>query len=282
MKNAIKIRFANVTKKTWINCAIALLFLLPLYWTLVTSLKGKTEVYGVPPTLIPQSPTLENYKTIFTLENGIYLRYFLNSVVITIISVALTAVVSILAGYGLSKLKLKGRGIILACFLAAIMIPFQALLNPLYLIMARFHLLNTMLSLVLIYTTFHAPFCIYMMKNSFDTVPDALLESAKLDGAGDLRTFLRICLPLTWPSVATVAVYSAYTTWNDYLIALVFANSSSIKTFNVGLTNLAIGYYGTDWGVLSAGSLLGMLPIMFLFLFLQKYFIKGMMSGAVK
>ncbi len=269
-------------KKTWLNLAVSLVFLLPLYWTFVTSLKGKTEIYGTPPTLIPKSPTLENYFTIFTLENGIYLQYFFNSLLITIISVLFTAVVSVLAGYGLSKLKLRGKGIMLSCILAAIMIPFQALLNPLYIIMAKLGLLNTILSLILIYTTFHAPFCIYMMKNSFDTVPDALLESAKLDGAGNLRIFWGICLPLTWPSVATIAVYAAYTTWNDYLIALVFANSNAIKTFNVGLTNLAIGYYGTDWGVPSAGSLMGMLPIMMLFLFLQKYFIKGVLSGAVK
>lgn len=91
-----------------------------------------------------------------------------------------------------------------------------------------------------------------------------------------------MCLPLTWTSIATIAVYSAYTTWNDYLIALVFANSSSIKTFNVGLTNLAIGVYGTDWGILTSGAMMGMLPIMILFLFLQKYFIKGMLSGALK
>ncbi len=283
MKNIKRnVRLNSISNKTWINSAAALLFLLPLYWTLVTSLKGKTEIYGTPPTLIPKSPTLENYFTIFTLENGIYLQYFVNSLLITAVSVLFTAVVSVLAGYGLSKLKLKGKGIMLTCILAAIMIPFQALLNPLYIIMARLGLLNTITSLILIYTTFHAPFCIYMMKNSFDTVPDALLESAKLDGAGNLRIFLGICLPLTWPSVATIAVYSAYTTWNDYLIALVFANSNSIKTFNVGLTNLAIGYYGTDWGVLSAGSLLGMFPIMILFLFLQKYFIKGVLSGAVK
>lgn len=256
--------------------------MLPLYWAAATSLKGKGEIYQVPPTLVPHIPSLENYVKIFTLENGIYLRYFMNSVMITICSILCTAVVSIAAGYGLSKLKLRGGKIMLACILAAIMIPFQTLLTPLYTIMAKLGLLNTRASLVLIYTTFHTPFCIYMMKNAFDTIPDGLLESAKLDGAGNLRIFLRICLPLTWSSVATIAVYSAYTTWNDYLIALVFANSNTIKTFNVGLTNLAIGYYGTDWGVLTAGFLMGMLPIMLMFLFLQKYFIRGMMSGALK
>lgn len=272
----------QTTKKNWANIILSILFMLPLYWAAATSLKGKGEIYQVPPTLVPHIPSLENYVKIFTLENGIYLRYFMNSVMITICSILCTAVVSIAAGYGLSKLKLRGGKIMLACILAAIMIPFQTLLTPLYTIMAKLGLLNTRASLVLIYTTFHTPFCIYMMKNAFDTIPDGLLESAKLDGAGNLRIFLRICLPLTWSSVATIAVYSAYTTWNDYLIALVFANSNTIKTFNVGLTNLAIGYYGTDWGVLTAGSLMGMLPIMLMFLFLQKYFIRGMMSGALK
>ncbi|MCB7064690.1 carbohydrate ABC transporter permease [Enterocloster citroniae] len=272
----------QTTKKPWANIILSILFMLPLYWAAATSLKGKGEIYQVPPTLVPHIPSLENYVKIFTLENGIYLRYFMNSVMITICSILCTAVVSIAAGYGLSKLKLRGGKIMLACILAAIMIPFQTLLTPLYTIMAKLGLLNTRASLVLIYTTFHTPFCIYMMKNAFDTIPDGLLESAKLDGAGNLRIFLRICLPLTWSSVATIAVYSAYTTWNDYLIALVFANSNTIKTFNVGLTNLAIGYYGTDWGVLTAGSLMGMLPIMLMFLFLQKYFIRGMMSGALK
>lgn len=272
----------QTTKKPWTNIILSILFMLPLYWAAATSLKGKGEIYQVPPTLVPHIPSLENYVKIFTLENGIYLRYFMNSVMITICSILCTAVVSIAAGYGLSKLKLRGGKIMLACILAAIMIPFQTLLTPLYTIMAKLGLLNTRASLVLIYTTFHTPFCIYMMKNAFDTIPDGLLESAKLDGAGNLRIFLRICLPLTWSSVATIAVYSAYTTWNDYLIALVFANSNTIKTFNVGLTNLAIGYYGTDWGVLTAGSLMGMLPIMLMFLFLQKYFIRGMMSGALK
>lgn len=272
----------QITKKTWINIVLSLFFMLPLYWTAVTSLKGKEEIYQVPPSLVPHALSLENYAKIFTLEHGIYLKYFMNSVVITVCSILFTAVVSIVAGYGLSKLKLKGDKLMMTCILAAIMIPFQTLLTPLYTIMANLELLNTRASLVLIYTTFHTPFCIYMMKNTFDTIPDGLLESAKLDGAGDFRIFLNICLPLTWSSVATVVVYSAYTTWNDYIIALVFANSNTIKTFNVGLTNLAIGYYGTDWGVLTAGSLMGMLPIMLMFLFLQKYFVRGMMSGALK
>lgn len=272
----------KITKKTWINTVVAIVFFLPLYWTVVTSLKGKNEIYQTPPSLFPASPTFENYIKIFTLDHGLYLGYLINSFVITAITIIAVVLVSILAGYGFSKLQIKGKGLFLVCILAAIMIPFQALLNPLYSVMSKLHLLNTIPSMVLIYTTFQTPFCIYMMKNSFDMIPDSLLESAKLDGAGPFSIFRKICLPLTWSSVATIAVYSAYTTWNDYLIALVFANSNSIKTFNVGLTNLAIGQYGTNWGLLTSSSMIGLLPILILFLFLQKYFIKGMLSGALK
>lgn len=272
----------KITKKTWINAVLALIFFLPLYWTIVTSLKGKTEIYGTPPTLIPKAPTIENYIKIFMLDNGLYRGYLMNSLVITGITICIVVFVSVLAGYAFSKLHIKGKSFFLACILAAIMIPFQALLNPLYSIMSKLHLLNTIPSMVLIYATFQSPFCIYMMKNAFDMVPDSLLESARLDGAGAFAVFRKICLPLTWSSVATIAVYAAYTTWNDYLIALVFANSNSIKTFNVGLTNLAIGQYGTDWGLLTSSSIIGLMPILILFIFLQKYFIKGMLSGALK
>ncbi|XCP86446.1 carbohydrate ABC transporter permease [Roseburia hominis] len=271
-----------VTKKTWINAVLGVVFILPLYWTIVTSLKDRTEIYGTPPSLFPKKPTLSNYIRIFTLEDGLYLGYFKNTVIITIITIIVIVVVSVLAGYGLSKLKLKGKGLMLASIMAAIMIPFQALLNPLYSTMSKLGLLNTMTSMVLIYATFHSPFCIYMMKNAFDMIPDSLLESAKLDGAGSFKVFLKICLPFTWSSVATIAVYAAYTTWNDYLIALVFGNSDAIKTFNVGLTNLAISQYGTDWGLLTSSSIVGLVPILIMFVFLQKYFIKGMLSGALK
>lgn len=272
----------NISKKTCINTVLALVFLMPLYWTLVTSLKDKSEIYETPPTFFPNNLTFQNYIKIFTLDNGKYAGYLLNTFLITAITIGVVVVVSILAGYGFSKLKIKGKGLFMGCIMLAIMIPFQALLNPLYSIMSKLHLLNTMPSMVLIYATFQTPFCIYMMKNAFDMVPDSLLESAKLDGAGNFKVFAKICLPLTWSAVATVAVYAAYTTWNDYLIALVFANNDAIKTFNVGLTNLAISIYGTDWGLLTSSSMIGLLPIMILFVFLQKYFIQGMMSGAVK
>ena len=136
--------------------------------------------------------------------------------------------------------------------------------------------------MVLIYATFQSPFAVYMMKNAFDMIPNELREAAKIDGASEWKIFLKVMLPTTWSSIATIFIYSAYTTWNDYLIAVVFANNDAIKTFNVGLTNMAIGQYGTEWGLLTAGSFIGLFPIMVLFVFMQKYFVKGMLGGAIK
>ena len=194
----------------------------------------------------------------------------------------LVALISLLAGYSLSKLRLVGKKFFLLLILSALMIPFQTLMIPLYSIMSGLHLTNSRMAMVLIYATFQTPFAVYMMKNAFDMIPDELRDAARIDGAGEMKTFVKIMLPTTWTSVATIVIYSAYTTWNDYLIAVVFANNENIKTFNVGLTNMAIGQYGTEWGLLTAGSLIGLAPIMVLFIFLQKYFIKGMLGGAIK
>ncbi|RHV34920.1 carbohydrate ABC transporter permease [Ruminococcus sp. OM05-10BH] len=270
------------TAKIITNSILALIMLMPLYWTLITALKDKNEIYEQPPSLFPRSVSLENFREILTRNDGVYLTYLKNSVVTTALTMLLVAIVSLLAGYAFSKLKVVGKKIWLLLIIAALMIPFQTLMIPLYSIMSSLHLTNTRISMILIYATFQTPFAVYMMKNAFDMVPDGLRDAAKIDGAGEITVFWKVMMPTTWSSIATIFIYSAYTTWNDYLIAVVFANNEAIKTFNVGLTNMAIGQYGTEWGLLTAGSLIGLAPIMLLFIFLQKYFIKGMLGGAIK
>ncbi len=270
------------TAKIITNSILALIMLMPLYWTLITALKDKNEIYEQPPSLFPRSVSLENFREILTRNDGVYLTYLKNSVVTTALTMLLVAIVSLLAGYAFSKLKVVGKKIWLLLIIAALMIPFQTLMIPLYSIMSSLHLTNTRISMILIYATFQTPFAVYMMKNAFDMVPDGLRDAAKIDGAGEITVFWKVMMPTTWSSIATIFIYSAYTTWNDYLIAVVFANNETIKTFNVGLTNMAIGQYGTEWGLLTAGSLIGLAPIMLLFIFLQKYFIKGMLGGAIK
>lgn len=270
------------TAKIITNSILALIMLMPLYWTLITALKDKNEIYEQPPSLFPRSVSLENFREILTRNDGVYLTYLKNSVVTTALTMLLVAIVSLLAGYAFSKLKVMGKKIWLLLIIAALMIPFQTLMIPLYSIMSTLHLTNTRISMILIYATFQTPFAIYMMKNAFDMVPNGLRDAAKIDGAGEITVFWKVMMPTTWSSIATIFIYSAYTTWNDYLIAVVFANNEAIKTFNVGLTNMAIGQYGTEWGLMTAGSLIGLAPIMLLFIFQQKYFIKGMLGGAIK
>lgn len=270
------------TGKIIANTILSLIILMPLYWTFITSIKGKNEIYQQPPKLLPKGLNWTNYKEILLKNDGVFLGYLKNSVVTTLLTMILVAAVSLLAGYALSKMQVKGKKVVMLLIISALMIPFQTLMIPLYSVMANLGLTNSRLSMILIYATFQTPFAIYMMKNAFDAIPDGLREAAQIDGAGDIRIFFKIMMPTTWASIATIFIYSAYTTWNDYLIAVVFANNDSIKTFNVGLTNLAIGQYGTEWGLLTAGSIIGLAPIMLLFIFLQKYFIKGMLGGAMK
>ena len=264
------------------NSILAIIMLLPLYWTLITSLKGKQEIYEQPPSFFPKAVSLDNFKEILLRNDGVFLTYLKNSILTTIITMIFVAAISLMAGYAFSKMKIKGKKFLMMLIIAALMIPFQTLMIPLYSIMSGLHLTNTRTAMILIYATFQTPFAVYMMKNAFDMIPNELREAAKIDGAGEGKIFLRVMLPITWSYIATIFIYSAYTTWNDYLIAVVFANNDAIKTFNVGLTNMAIGQYGTEWGLLTAGSLIGLLPIMILFVFMQKYFIKGMLGGAVK
>lgn len=264
------------------NIIVSIFFLLPFLWIISTSLKSPSEISQYPPKWIPSEFTMQNYQGIFSFEGGIFSTYFTNSVILTISTIVSLVVVSSLAGYAFSKLEIPFKGIWLVLILMAMMIPFHGLLIPLFSIMKALGLLNTHAALVIIYVTFQLPFAVFMMKNSFDSLPHAIRESALIDGASEIRTFLRVFLPLSWPGIATVAIFSAYTTWNDFIVALVFANSTDLKTLNVGLTNLAIGEYGTQWGLLSAGSIISIIPIIILYMFLQRYFISGLTSGSVK
>lgn len=273
---------SNRIKFYILNGFIAFLFLLPFVWIVSTSLKKPGEIAKYPPKWLPANITLDNYRTIFTFQEGIFSTYFTNSGLLTISTVFFVIIVSSLAGYGFSKLDIPFKNGMLMLILAAMMIPFHGLLIPLFSIIKNLNLLNTHIALIIIYVTFQLPFTIYMMKNSFDSVPTSIRESALMDGAGELRTFVRVFLPLVWPGLATVAIFSAYTTWNDFIIALIFANSNDLKTLNVGLTNLAVGEYGTNWGLLSSGSIISFIPIIILFAFLQRYFISGLTSGSVK
>ncbi len=263
-----------------LNILLGMIWLMPIYWAVVTSIKTQKELYGGI-SLIPRVATSENYVSLFRYKDGIFFFYLKNSFQICILTMAVVTIVSVLAGFAFSKLKIWGAKIWMSMILFTIMVPAQALMVPLYNTLSDLNLLGTVWGMVLIYVTFQTPFCVLMMKSSFDMVPNALREAALMDGAGSLAIFWNIYCPLTIPGAITVIVYAAYNTWNDYTISLTFGGSS-MKTFNVGLVDMLSADTTVNWGTLTSGAIVGMLPILILFLLFQKHFVKGMMSGAVK
>jgi multiple sugar transport system permease protein len=264
------------------NATLTLLFLLPFVWTISTSLKKSKDIIKYPPEWVPSDVTFEHYNAIWHMNNNSFQNYLLNTVILTTLAVLIIVLIGGLAGYGFSKLTIPFKKLFLLLILTALMIPFHTLLIPLFTMMKNLNLLNTHIALIIIYVTFHLPVAVFMMVNSFDAIPDAIRESALMDGAGEFRIFSKLMIPLAWPGLATVAIYSAYTTWNDYIVALVFTTTDDMRTLNIGLTNMAIGQYGNDWGLLTAGSIINFLPMIILFIFLQRFFISGLANGAVK
>lgn len=264
------------------NIIVSFIYIVPFMWALSTSLKTPQKIAELPPNWIPENITFQNYQMIWTINDNIFIKYFFNSVFVTVFTVVSIVILASLSGYGFSKLKIPFKNFIFILILASLMIPFHALLVPLYSIMKDFSILNTRLSLIIIYVTFRMPFGIFMMRNSFDSIPDSIRESALIDGASEFKTFSKILLPLTFPGLATTAIYAAYMTWNDFIIALIFTTSNDMRTLTVGLSNLAVGQYGTSWGLLTSGAIVSFIPMILLYVFLQKYFIAGLTSGAVK
>jgi multiple sugar transport system permease protein len=265
-----------------VNIILTIITLAPIAWTLLTSLKPTDQILTYPPRIFPDKFTLEHYYTILTANDGLFMRYVVNSVIVTLGTILSVMAVSSLAGYAFAYLRFPGINIFFLCILATMMVPFQSLLIPLYGFMQKLGLLNSFLGLVLIYSTFQLPFCVFMMRNSFAALPPSLREAALLDGCSEAQVFHKIYLPLSLPGLATILVYTFMTSWNEYLMALTFNPSAKVQTLQVGLTNFYLSRYRTSWEMITTGSMITMIPVLVVFFILQKYYVKGLTSGAVK
>lgn len=263
------------------NSAIAAAFLLPFLWTLSTALKPRAQVLVYPPRWIPSPVVFESFRTLWTIKDGAYRLYTLNSLIVALATTTLVVILSTLAGYGFSRMKFPGKWALFAVLLSTLMIPHQSILVPLFTLMKRLGLLNTYWTMILIYTTFQLPLSTFIMKNSFDSIPAALSEAAALDGCTDLGIFRRIMLPLVGPGIATIIVLVFMWSWNEFLTALVFTTSQQLRTLPVGLSDF-VANYTIEWNLLCAGGVYSSLPIVVLFIFLQRYFIRAIVSGAIK
>ncbi|MBE1710903.1 MULTISPECIES: carbohydrate ABC transporter permease [Mesorhizobium] len=261
----------------------SLLFLAPIVWTALSAFKPAAEA-RLPP--LPPWPTtgvsLENYATLNSFGDGLWVSAQ-NSIYVSVMTVLLSVIVSVLAGYGFSRFRFPFKDLFFVLILSTIMIPFQSILTPIFLVLTKLGLHNTLTGLVGVYVTLQLPFSIFMMRNAFDAVPREIEEAARMDGAGNATMLLKVMLPLVWPGVVTIALFAFLGAWNEFLAALVLMTDQSKFTLPVMMTALQSGRFGAiDWGAVQAGVTVMMVPCLILFLALQRFYIRGLMAGAVK
>ena len=262
---------------TWI--ILTTIVLGPLYWVTISAFKDRQEILRSTPTLIPLHPTLENFRQLFGATD--YPRYLTNSFTIALLTALFTVLVSIAAAYGLYRLRIPGGDKMAGLILVAYMIPGTLLLVPLYQMFAGIELIDTRNALVLVNVAFTAPFCTWLLRGFFFAIPRELDEAAAVDGAGPVRTMLRIVLPLVAPGIATVAVYAFVFSWTEFVFASQLIISDSLKTLPIGLSAI-MGQYTVNWGLLMAGTVCTVIPAIVPFLFAGRWFVGGLTAGATK
>lgn len=264
---------------TYLPLIVLLLFILfPFYWTFVTSIKPESELYGAI-TYWPSAINWENYKNLFSTTVD-FLKAMKNSFIVASITTIVSLTASTLAAYAFSRYRFKGRKFMMALFLSNNMFPTVLLLIPLYSIMRSLGLLYTPWALVLAYTTFTLPFSVWLLNGFFNDLPLSLEEAALVDGCNRRMAFFKIILPILGPSLIATGVYIFMTSWNEYTFAVMFTNNAS-RTIPVALKSL-IGQLGVDWGLLTAGGIVTIIPVCIMFFFAQKKLVEGLTAGAVK
>ena len=255
----------------------ALLALLPLYWLLSGSLKPAATLMKMPPDLIPTGFTLEHFRRLFELTPAG--RWLLNSIIAAVVVMVSNVILASMAGYGFAKLRFPGsRALFWAC-LATMMVPAQVTVIPLFLMVRRMGLINTYPGLVL--PSLVTAFGIFMMKQYIQGIPSDLIEAARIDGCGELRIFWRIIFPISKPAVAVLAILTFTSSWNSFLWPLIVTIENNMWTLPVGLASVNDSFF-KDYGLSMAGAAMAAVPMIILFLALQRYFLRGLTVGAVK
>jgi multiple sugar transport system permease protein len=261
---------------------LAILFLAPLLWTAVTSIKPPAEASAAPPTGLPTRVDWSNYQTLTTYGEGI-ISYLLNSIVVSLITITGTLVIGTLAGYGFSRFRFPLKGTLFLVILATLMVPFQSIVIPLFVVLKNLGLTNSLLGVGLVYITFQLPFSIFVMRNAFDRVPRELEESALVDGCTQPRMLGSVMLPLVMPGLVTIGLFAFLAAWNEFFAALILLTKQTSFTLPILLLSARQGLWFTiDWGALQAGVTITMIPCLVFYVVLQRYYVSGLSSGAVK
>ena len=251
----------------------------PIIWMLLSSLRPKVEFFNIPPTIFPKKFTFINYILLFRETN--FIQFLLNSVYITIGTIFTSVLVSTLAAYSLTRFNYRGRNLFTIFSLFAYLLPSVLLVIPLYLFVVEAGLANKLTGLILAYIALCLPYCIWMMRAFFRSIPIEFEEAAFVDGAGRLRTLFNIVIPMALPGVISTTVFIFIFVWNEYLFALIFMSSDLKLTFPVGLNNF-VTQFDTYWEYILSGSVIVSIPALIIFLLAQKSLIKGWGGGGIK
>lgn len=256
---------------------LAFLFLMPIVWVIFSSFKSAGELFAWPPSLIGKNPSLANYQK--AIYEGDFTVYFFNSVFTSVVATVLTVIVNVMSGYAFAKYKFKGQKILFGIVLATLMVPLEVIMIPIFKVIVATNLYNSLWGLII--PAVASPTAVFLVKQYYTGIPDAYMEAARIDGASELNIFLRVMFPMAMPVVSVLCIFSFMWRWNDYLWPKLVINSKEKYTMQLALANFS-GEYSVDWNSLLAMSVISMIPVIIVFIALQKYIIGGMTAGGVK
>lgn len=284
MNTGMRFKGAGTGKKAFLALMQAvmigyvILIVYPLFNMVISSFKSTKDIMQKPFAL-PVELDFSNYVYIW-VEKG-FGRYFLNSLLFTGAAMIFVVLLGSMAAYGISRYSFKGNTLVYMFFLSGIMLPLKAAIIPLFQIVKGLGVMDTPMSVILIFIAMGLPSTVFILSGFMKTIPEALEQAARIDGCSDLRIYSQIVMPITAPSIALVTIYNAVPIWNDFFFPMVFIQSDRFKTLPVGLSSF-IGQHSTKWNLLFTGLSIAIVPMLVLYLFMSKYFIKGMTAGAVK
>lgn len=274
MKNKIKASSVIL----FIACVlVAAVMLIPFIWMLSASFQQNTEIFRKPFQWLPEIFRIDNYTRVWTQVN--FLKYYLNTIKVTVISVSIQVLTCSLAAFAFTKLKFPGRDKIFFAYIATMMVPWNAIMIPQFIIIKNMGLYNTHAALILI-GSFNA-FGVFLLRQNMLSIPGELNEAAKIDGCGVLRTYWNVIMPLLKGAIATLIILQFNQVWNDYLAPMIYLDSDSKKTIQLGLASFK-QQYSADYGAIMAGTVCAVIPIIIVYAFAQKYIIEGMAHTGVK
>jgi len=264
----------------WAGILGLLMFaLFPCYWMLVSSLRPQQELFTVPPRLLPGTLTTEWYAVV--LRTTRMPRYFLNSAMISTASMIVSLTIATLGAYGLTRFRYAGQQVLLLSVLTSYVLPPVLLLLPLYLTLGMLGLINSYTGVIVTHVTFTAPFCLWLLRSFFQTIPVDLEEAAMVDGNSRLGAFIRIVLPLALSGILSTGLFGFILSWNEYLFASVLLTGEARKTVPIGIAEFIV-QFDIRWGEVMAASSLATIPVVVLFSLIQRHFVRGLMAGAIK